>query len=175
MVRIPEIHNVGQWLKDNAASLKPPVNNQVMWKNQEDFIVQVVGGPNERTDYHREPYEEVFYQIKGDMHVNLMTEDGPVRVDIREGESWILPRNVPHSPQRPDPDSLGVVIERIREEGTLEAFQWYCLNCNNLVHEVTLQVRDIVKDLPPAFEEFYNRDEAGKTCSNCGEVHPGRG
>ena len=34
----------------------------------DDFIVQVVGGPNQRTDYHLDPYEECFYQLKGDMH-----------------------------------------------------------------------------------------------------------
>ncbi|MGW4519235.1 hypothetical protein ACWEO4_47030 [Streptomyces sp. NPDC004393] len=62
---------------------------------------------------------------------------------------------MPHSPQRPDPESVGLVIERIREEDVLERFQWHCLACNSLVHEVELQVRDIVADLPPVFEQFY--------------------
>ncbi len=78
------------------------------------------------------------------MHVNLMTADGPARVDIHEGDMWLLPRDTPHSPQRPEAGSIGLVLERIREEGTLEKFQWYCPNCAALVHEVELQVRDIV-------------------------------
>jgi 3-hydroxyanthranilate 3,4-dioxygenase len=62
----------------------------------------------------------------------------------------------------------------VREEGTLEKFQWYCLNCNNLVHEVELQVRSIVDDLPPVFQAFYEDQEA-RTCAKCGTVHPGKG
>jgi 3-hydroxyanthranilate 3,4-dioxygenase len=108
------------------------------------------------------------------MHVNLMTDDGPQRVDIREGEMWMLPRNTHHSPQRPQEGSIGIVIERIREEGTLEKFVWFCESCHHKVHEVELQVRDIVADLPPVFEQFYNSVEA-RTCANCGTLHPGKG
>jgi 3-hydroxyanthranilate 3,4-dioxygenase len=135
--------------------------------------VQVVGGPNERTDFHVDPYEEWFYQFRGDMHINLQTDEGIVTQHVREGEMWLLPRNTPHSPQRPNPGSVGVVIERIREAGTLEKFQWYCLHCNHLVHEVELQVTDIVVDLPPVFEQFY-ADENVRECVQCGAVHPGR-
>lgn len=85
-----------------------------------------------------------------------------------------LPGNLPHSPQRPQEGSIGLVIERIREEGTLEKFQWYCPNCAGLVHEVELQVRDIVKDLPAVFKEFYESED-GRTCDTCGAVHPGKG
>jgi 3-hydroxyanthranilate 3,4-dioxygenase len=95
-------------------------------------------------------------------------------VHIHEGETFLLPGNTPHSPQRPEEGSIGLVIERIREEGTLEKFQWYCQNCDALVHEVELQVRDIVTDLPPVFEAFY-ADESLRTCANCGTVHPGKG
>jgi 3-hydroxyanthranilate 3,4-dioxygenase len=134
----------------------------------------VVGGPNQRTDYHVDPYEEFFYQVKGNIHVNVMTDKGPGRIYIREGEMWVLPRNLPHSPQRPEPGSIGVVIERVREEGTLEKFRWYCERCDAIVHEVEVQVRDIVTDLPPLFEAFYESTEA-RTCPNCGAVHRGKG
>ncbi|CAL9659519.1 3-hydroxyanthranilate 3,4-dioxygenase [Streptomyces sp. enrichment culture] len=161
------------WIKDNEQLLKPPVNNQAIFTG-DDFIVQVVGGPNQRTDFHVDPYEEWFHQVRGDMHVNVMTADGERTVHIREGETWLLPRNVPHSPQRPQAGSIGVVIERIREEGTLEKFQWYCPSCSALVHEVELQVRDIVADLPPVFTAFYE-DEQARTCKACGTLHPGKG
>ncbi len=161
------------WLADNRHLLRPPVNNKQLMPTGDDFIVMVVGGPNQRDDFHVDPYEEWFYQIKGDIQVVLMTPDGRHPVDIREGQMWMLPRDTPHSPQRPDPDSLGMVIERVREEGTTEKFQWYCPSCDALVHEVELQVRDIVADLPPVFAAF-NADAELRTCSRCGTVHPAR-
>jgi 3-hydroxyanthranilate 3,4-dioxygenase len=139
-----------------------------------DFIVMIVGGPNARTDYHVDPYEEWFYQIEGTMHVDLIVDGKPESVEISAGETWLLPGNTPHSPQRPETGSIGLVMERVREEGTLEKFQWYCPNCNALVHEVELQVRDIVVDLPPVFTAFYE-DEQARICKNCGHLHPGKG
>lgn len=174
MTTIPPVFNFDQWIAEHEHLLRPPVNNKQMWQPMGDFIVQVVGGPNQRTDYHLDPYEEWFYQYKGDMHVNLMTEAGPERVDIREGEMWMLPRNVYHSPQRPQAGSIGVVIERIREEGTLEKFAWFCQRCDHKIHETELQVRDIVGDLPPVFEKFYGSEEF-RTCDKCGALHPGKG
>lgn len=169
------VFNFQKWIQENEESLKPPVNNKAMWTQVDDFIVQVVGGPNQRTDFHVDPYEEWFYQIKGNMHVNVITDEGIRRVDIKEGEMWLLSGNIPHSPQRPEAGSLGIVIERIREEGTLEKFQWYCLECSNLIHEVELQVRDIVEDLPPVFTQFYAMNDSERTCVKCGAIHPGRG
>ncbi|MEU3645921.1 3-hydroxyanthranilate 3,4-dioxygenase [Lentzea sp. NPDC034063] len=170
---LPPVINFQAWIAENRHLLKPPVANRTMALG-DDFIVQIVGGPNSRTDFHDDPYEEWFFQIKGDMHVDVMTADGPRTVHIREGETWLLPGNTPHSPQRPDPDSIGLVIERVREEGTLERFQWYCLSCSHLIHEIELQVRDIVADLPPVFEKFYASVDS-RTCENCGALHPGKG
>ncbi|WP_020520950.1 3-hydroxyanthranilate 3,4-dioxygenase [Catelliglobosispora koreensis] len=166
--------NFPQWLGENQHLLKPPVGNKQMFPTGDDFIVMIVGGPNARTDYHVDPYEEYFYQIKGNMHVKVMTPDGPQDVHINEGSMWVLPRNTPHSPQRPEAGSVGLVVERVRAEGTLEKFQWYCPECNALVHEVELQVRSIVDDLPPLFQAFYD-DENARTCANCGHLHPGKG
>ncbi|GAA1223288.1 3-hydroxyanthranilate 3,4-dioxygenase [Pseudonocardia alaniniphila] len=162
-----------QWIAEHEPSLKPPVNNKALFTGK-DFIVQVVGGPNQRTDFHVDPYEEWFHQIKGDMHIDVITDEGPRTVHVREGETWLLPGSVPHSPQRPQAGSIGLVIERVREEGTLEKFQWYCAECGGLVHEVELQVRDIVADLPPVFSAFY-ADEKARTCDGCGALHPGKG
>ena len=166
--------NFEDWVAANRHLLKPPVGNKQLFPAGDDFITMVVGGPNQRTDFHVDPYEEFFYQVKGNIHVDVMTADGPDRVDIGEGEMWVLARNLPHSPQRPEAGSIGLVIERVREEGSLERFQWYCPNCNALVHEVEVQVRDIVTDLPPLFSAFYE-SEAARTCQNCGTVHPGKG
>ncbi|MGX1549375.1 hypothetical protein ACWIFN_44315, partial [Streptomyces adustus] len=57
-----------------------------------DFIVQIVGGPNQRTDFHVDPYEEWFYQLKGNMHVNIMTDEGQKTIRISEGDTWLRSR-----------------------------------------------------------------------------------
>ncbi|MGH3587496.1 MAG: 3-hydroxyanthranilate 3,4-dioxygenase [Pseudonocardia sp.] len=173
MTDIGSAVNFAQWIADNEPSLTPPVNNKALFTGK-DFIVMVVGGPNQRTDFHVDPYEEWFHQVKGNMHIDVVTDEGPRTIHVREGETWLLPGFVPHSPQRPEPGSIGLVIERVREEGTLEKFQWYCADCGGLVHEVELQVRDIVADLPPVFSAFYT-DEDARTCGACGALHRGKG
>jgi len=59
----------------------------------------IVGGPNIRKDYHIEEGEEFFYQIKGDMRLDIMEKGQPKQVPIKEGEVFILPARIPHSPQ----------------------------------------------------------------------------
>jgi 3-hydroxyanthranilate 3,4-dioxygenase len=165
--------NLQDWIDENRHLLKPPVGNKTLAVGK-DFIIMIVGGPNSRTDFHVDPYEEWFYQLKGNIHVDVVVDGKATTVEIHEGETFLLPGNTPHSPQRPEEGSIGLVIERVREEGTLEKFQWYCPNCTALVHEVELQVRDIVTDLPPVFTAFY-ADEQARVCKECGTVHPGKG
>ena len=69
--------NFNTWVDEHGPNLKPPVANKEMFPGHEDFIVMVVGGPNQRTDFHVDPYEEVFYQVRGNMHVDLITAEGP--------------------------------------------------------------------------------------------------
>ena len=49
--------NFQSWIEANRDKLKPPVGNAQVWQDT-DFIVTVVGGPNRRTDYHDDPFEE---------------------------------------------------------------------------------------------------------------------
>ena len=46
------------WIDEHAHLLKPPVGNQMVFREAADLIIQVVGGPNARTDYHDDPYED---------------------------------------------------------------------------------------------------------------------
>ena len=162
-----------QWIRDNQHLLKPPVGNQQIWTDT-DFIVTVVGGPNQRTDFHDDPYEEFFYQFRGDAYLNVIDDGKPGRVELREGAFFLLPPHVRHSPQRPQPGSLCLVIERSRPEGILDGFEWYCLDCHGLVHRVEVQLKSLVRDLPPLFNAFY-ADRTARTCPQCGAVHPGKG
>ena len=157
MTTIGEPIRFDGWIDENQHLLRPPVGNKQLHAGAQDLIVMVVGGPNQRQDYHVDPYEEWFYQLKGDIHVNLITDEGPRTVHIGAGECWLLPAGVPHSPQRPQEGSVGLVVEQVRKPGTLEKFQWYTHTADSatLVHEVELQVNDIAADLPPVFEEFY--------------------
>ena len=94
-------------------------------------------------------------------------------VPIREGEVFLLPPHVRHSPQRPQEGSVGLVIEPKRQEGQLDAVEWYCFGCGERVHRAEMQLKSIVKDLPPVYADFYASEEK-RTCTTCGEIHPGK-
>jgi len=159
--------NFKKWIDENRDSLKPPVNNKKVFEDG-DFIIMVVGGPNARKDYHFNHGEEFFYQLEGDITVKIIDEGKPRDMHIKEGEVFLLPGEVPHSPQR-GPNTLGLVVERKRDPDEMDAFQWYCENCGNKLYEEFLPLKDIVKELPPLFERFYSSEEK-RTCSNCGTV-----
>ena len=165
--------NLQGWINENRDKLKPPVGNAQVWEDGE-FMVTIVGGPNQRRDYHDDPTEEFFYQLKGDIVLRIIEEPGkpPEDIPIKQGDVFLLPKHIRHSPQR-QADTIGLVIEMPRPEGTLDAFEWYCPNCHNLVHRAEVKLKSIVRDLPPVFEKFYGSEEA-RRCRNCGTVHPGR-
>jgi 3-hydroxyanthranilate 3,4-dioxygenase len=75
---------------------------------------------------------------------------------------------VPHSPQR-GPNTVGLVIERVREGNVLDSFAWYCENCSNKLYEEFMPVNDIVNQLPPVMNAFY-ADIDKRTCKKCGTV-----
>ena len=91
--------NFKKWIDEHRHLLKPPVGNRCIWENRE-FIVMVVGGPNERTDYHINAGEEFFYQVEGDIIVRVLIDGQPQDIPISEGDIFLLPPKVPHSPQR---------------------------------------------------------------------------
>ena len=156
--------NFKNWINDNRHLLKPPAGNKVVYENT-DFMIMVVGGPNTRKDYHVDPVEEFFYQLDGDMLLKIIEDDKPKDIHIKEGEIFLLPKNIPHSPQR-FANTVGLVVEYKREIGEVDYFQWYCDDCHALLHEVEVQLKDIVKQLPPLFDAFWDDDDA-RTCSQC--------
>ncbi|NBO82299.1 MAG: 3-hydroxyanthranilate 3,4-dioxygenase [Betaproteobacteria bacterium] len=165
--------NFSQWLQDHQHQLKPPVGNQQVWPNS-DLICTVVGGPNQRTDFHDDPYEEYFHQLKGNASLLIADRGKFERVHLREGDIFLLPAHVRHSPQRPEPDSLCTVIERSRPHGVIDAFEWYCAKCGTRVTRREVQLLSIVEDLPKTYAAFYDSSESERRCPECGTVHSGR-
>jgi 3-hydroxyanthranilate 3,4-dioxygenase len=165
--------NFSQWVQAHSEELKPPVGNQQIWKNS-DLICTVVGGPNQRTDFHDDPFEEYFHQFKGQASVLIADRGKFERIQLREGDVFLLPAHVRHSPQRPEPGSLCTVIERSRPVGVVDAFEWYCAQCGGMVARREIQLQSIVEDLPKAFASFYDTPEADRHCPNCGHIHAGR-
>jgi 3-hydroxyanthranilate 3,4-dioxygenase len=161
--------NLQQWIDDHRDRLQPPVCNQQVFE-ENDFIVMIVGGPNSRKDYHLDEGPELFYQIEGDMLLRVIDEGEQKDLHIREGEMLLLPPRVPHSPQR-YADTVGLVVERARLPHELDGFMWFCDNCTNKLYEEFVYVDDIVGQLPPIFERFYESED-NRTCDRCGTVMP---
>jgi 3-hydroxyanthranilate 3,4-dioxygenase len=139
--------NFQKWIKENEHLLKPPVGNKKVFEDGA-MTVQVVGGPNERADYHDDPVEEFFYQLKGDMVLKVGDNGHFYDVPIRQGDVFLLPPHVRHSPQRPA-GTIGLVVEPSRSDDQIDAY------------------------LPPLYEAFFNNEKA-RTCKTCGAIHPGK-
>jgi 3-hydroxyanthranilate 3,4-dioxygenase len=81
---------------------------------------------------------------------------------------FLLPPEVPHSPQRPA-GSIGIVVERRRAPDELDGFSWYCENCGHQLYLQRVAVRNIETQLPEIFSRFYSSNQH-RTCGACGTV-----
>lgn len=159
--------NFSRWIEDHREVLRPPVCNKQVFQDAE-FIIMVVGGPNSRKDYHYDPGEEFFYQLEGDMLLKTIQDGKRVDIPIREGDVFLLPPGMPHSPQR-YADTVGLVVERPRAADEQDGFMWYCDECDHLLYEEYFHLENIETQLPPLFEGFY-ADEKRRTCDQCGAI-----
>jgi 3-hydroxyanthranilate 3,4-dioxygenase len=160
--------NLQRWIDEHRALLKPPVGNKCIVDG--DFIVMIVGGPNERTDYHWDEGPEFFYQLEGEMVLRVQ-EDGARRdIPIKAGEVFYLPPRTPHSPQRMA-SSVGLVIERKRIAGEPDGLLWFCERCNTKLYEEFFTLENIETDFPAVFDRFY-RSAEHRTCKQCGLLNP---
>ncbi|MAO72248.1 MAG: 3-hydroxyanthranilate 3,4-dioxygenase [Flavobacteriales bacterium] len=160
--------NLHQWIDENRHLLKPPVGNKNLYKEAGDFIVMIVAGPNARKDYHYNETEELFYQIEGDIIVKTQQNGELVQYEIKEGEMFLLPAKIPHSPIR-SKDSIGLVIERKRSQNDKDGLMWFSETANELLYEEYFNLTDIEKDFIPVFKRFYS-DEKLRTCPKTGEI-----
>ena len=158
--------NLQAWVAEHRHLLKPPVGNAAIWNS--NFLVMVVGGPNRRGDYHVNPGEELFYQIEGDIVLKVIEDGQPRDVPIRQGEIFLLPAKVPHSPQRPA-NTVGLVVEQPKASSEDQHLRWYCRGCGAVLHDVAFQPVDLGKQIKAALEAF-NANQDLRTCKGCGEV-----
>ncbi|XP_072121117.1 3-hydroxyanthranilate 3,4-dioxygenase-like isoform X1 [Mobula birostris] len=149
-------YNVDTWIEANKPHFSPPVCSELMHFGQ--LLVMFVGGPNERKDYHIEEGEELFYQWKGDMCLKILEKGKHKDVHIREGEMFLLPARIPHSPQR-QANTVGLVFERTRLKTELDALRYYVENSTDVLFEKWFYCKDLGTQLPPIMREFFNSEE----------------
>lgn len=160
--------NLAAWIDEHRHLLQPPVGNVCVHNSH--FLVMVVGGPNARSDFHINPGEELFFQVQGDIALRVL-DDGQLRdIPIRQGELFLLPAGVPHSPQRPA-NTVGLVVEQPRAHKEDHHLRWFCASCRSVLHDVAFQPVDLGKQIKAALAEFAARPEL-RTCKACGAVAP---
>ena len=167
-MKIKNPFNLHKWIDENRHLLKPPVGNKNLYVESGDYIVMIVAGPNARKDYHYNETEELFYQIEGDIVVKTQQEGKLVEYEIKEGEMFLLPPTIPHSPVR-SKGSIGLVIERKRTEKHKDGLMWFSDTANELLYEEYFHLTNVEKDFLPVFKRFYG-SEALRTCPKTGEI-----
>lgn len=167
MSRLLPKFNFKEWIDENRHLLKPPVGNKCVW-NEGEYIVMVVGGPNARKDYHLNGTPEFFYQVEGNITLKLMDDGIPKNIEIKEGEIYLLPSNIPHSPQR-GPNTIGLVIEQQRPGDMVDGLAWFCEQCNMELYREHFALANIETDMPVIFKKYYDNLEL-RTCKSCGHI-----
>jgi 3-hydroxyanthranilate 3,4-dioxygenase len=160
--------NLFDWIKNNRDLLKPPVGNKNLYVDAGDYIVMIVGGPNARKDYHYNETEELFFQLEGEIIIKTQQDGKCIDIPLKEGEMFLLPAKVPHSPSR-SKNSIGLVIERKREPHHKDGLMWFSDQENALLYEEYFHLTNIEKDFLPVFKRFYS-DEKLRTCPISGEI-----
>lgn len=163
--------NLNKWVEQNRDLLKPPVGNKNIYKDSDDYIVMIVGGPNARKDYHYNETEELFYQLEGNIELHVQENGEKVIMKLGPGDLYLHPAKIPHSPVRHE-GSIGLVIERKRAgEDAKDGLLWFCDNCNNKLYEVYFPLHNIETDFLKHFKHFYESKDL-RTCDTCGTEMP---
>ena len=156
----PNKVNVEAWAEANKEKFVPPICNKLLHK-QKNLNVMFVGGPNTRTDFHLDEGSEFFFQLKGDIELPTVQQGKRKLVKINEGEVFLLPSRVPHSPQRPNEGSFGLVVERERTEQEMDGLRWYTdfEKCDDILWERFFRCENLGKDLVPVVQAFKASQE----------------
>ena len=144
---------------------------RVLWQ-QPGSLAFVARGREYRSEFHIDPSDEVMYMIRGEMKLHYRTPEGKEEIAVLpEGSSIFTAAGIPHSPRFP-PDAFVLVLERGRQTGEIDRFQWFCPSCDNFLHEEQFVVSDYATDpVSKAYANFFDSEEF-RTCSKCGTVMP---
>ncbi|KAK7103563.1 3-hydroxyanthranilate 3,4-dioxygenase-like [Littorina saxatilis] len=157
----PVLYNTDKWIEENKQFFLPPVCNKMM-HNDGQMKVFYVGGPNERKDFHIEDGEELFYMLKGDMVLKVVEMGKHRDIPIKEGEIFLLPARIPHSPQR-KADTVGLVIERERDETEKDGLRYFVEKDGKLttesLYEEWFHCEDLSVQLAPIIKRFFGSEQ----------------
>jgi 3-hydroxyanthranilate 3,4-dioxygenase len=161
-------HNTGYVA--NRDLFNPPVCNKLQHKKQ--LTIMFVGGPNVRTDFHLEQGSEFFWMVRGNMELPTIQNGQRKVVKIQEGQVFCLPSRIPHSPQRPETGSLGLVVERERyvdpeklngRAPELDGLRWFVdfdkTTGTDILWEKFFHCYDLGRDLVPVVQEYHASEE----------------
>jgi len=150
--------SVDKWCEDNKDNFHPPVCNKLLYDDQ--LSIMFVGGPNTRSDFHVEEGSEFFYQMKGTLLLGTVQQGKAKFVQINAGEVFLLPSRIPHSPRRGE-DSLGLVIERKRDDTEKDCLRWYIDDTTGeeILWERYFHCGKLEIDLVPVVAQFKNSEE----------------
>lgn len=148
--------NMTKWIEDNKSSFLPPVCNKLMY-GAGQLKVMLVGGPNARKDYHIDEGEEFFYMIKGDLLLRIIEKGRPKELIIKEGEVFVLPSRIQHSPQRLE-NTVGLVIERERLPDESDGLRYFCEDGVTPLWEKWFHCEDLGTQLAPIIKEYFSSE-----------------
>jgi 3-hydroxyanthranilate 3,4-dioxygenase len=110
--------------------------------------------------------------VRGNMELPTIQQGKLKIVKINEGQVFCIPSRVPHSPQRPETGSLGLVIERERYEDAsppeVDGLRWYSKfstpgkpeeDLGEVLWERYFHCGDLGRDLVPVVKAYMASDE----------------
>jgi 3-hydroxyanthranilate 3,4-dioxygenase len=164
--------NLPSWVSSIRHELSPPVGNKLLHSSGQHKVM-VVGGPNARSDFHVEAGEELFLQLEGSMVLRVMEHGKSKDIAIAEGEIFLLPPWIPHSPQR-TAGTVGLVLERERLQGETDALRWYAAD-GRVLYEEAFPCTDLGSQIKAAIARFQATEAAasGDPCAAGGASAPG--
>ncbi|BFZ12294.1 hypothetical protein BsWGS_15333 [Bradybaena similaris] len=160
MATTPVLYNLDAWIEENKQFFLPPVCNKMMHNGQ--LKVFFVGGPNLRKDYHIEEGEELFYMLSGDMCLKVIEHGKHKDVHIKQGEIFLLPARVPHSPQR-SANTVGLVLERERKLDEKDGLRYFQetegVPTTDSLYEEWFYCKELGTELAPVIRRFFASEQ----------------
>jgi len=155
--------NIHAWIAENRALLQPPVGNKCLFKD-DHFIIMIVGGPNDRSDYHYNETPEFFFQLEGRLELDIQVEGAKQTHVLEKDDVYFLPAKVPHRPRR-FPNSVGLVVE-LQRKNAQDGLMWFCEKCNHSLFEKYFPLKNIETDFQQVFDQYFSDAKNGQ-CPNC--------